>query len=106
MFDLIGRNSLPRPPNQPLNRLKVNLVAHLAAFFDPVAEVDIGEFAAFRFGDLPEDAVGAEAKGGAFGVVEGVDRRQAVFKLIHDADHAQHAVVAEFDEPGVDVALQ
>jgi hypothetical protein len=43
---------------------------------------------------------------GSVRIVEGVDRRQAVVEHIEDADHAQHAVVGEFDQAGVHPALQ
>src|SRR5258706_7078275 len=47
---------------QPFDRAELVLVAHLAALADPVAEVDVGQAAAARFVDLPEDVVGAVAR--------------------------------------------
>jgi len=97
---------LPAAVDQALHRLEADLVGHLAALGDPVAEVQVGQFERAAEVDLPQDVVGAVARADHLGVEERVDGRQAVLQFVDDAHHAQHAVVAEFDQPRVDVALQ
>src|SRR5437868_760215 len=66
---------------------EAGLVGHLGALRDPVAQIQMAELEFPGLLDLPHHAVGAEA---AFdvGVVEGVDRRQAVAQDVEDGHHA------------------
>src|SRR6185312_5024219 len=98
--------ALPLSANEALDGAELVLVAHLAALADPVAEVDIGEAAAARFLDLPEDVVGAVRGSSHEGVEERIDGGKPVGELVHDGDHPQLARLAELDEARGDVRLQ
>src|SRR6185503_4074627 len=103
---LLPGDRLPATVDQPLHRLELDLVGHLAALRDPVAEVEVGNVEPAAKLDLPQDVVGAEAGAADVGLEEGVDRGQAVLQLVHDGNHAQRAVLAELDQPRLYVALE
>jgi len=56
------RERLPRAVLQALQRLEVGLVRHLAAVFDPVAEIEIGQLQLAAQLDLPQHVERAEAR--------------------------------------------
>ena len=90
-------------------RMKVLLVAHLGAFFDPVAQVHIRQVQAAGQLDLPQDAVGAVAGLRVVGFVEGINGREALGEQVNDGDHHQSILgpgVAKFDQAGFNMAIQ
>src|SRR5215207_6739193 len=70
-FEVIFKR-LPAPVDQALHRLELNLVSHLAAEADPVAEIEIRQIESAAEVDLPEYVVSAEARGRHIGIEEGV----------------------------------
>src|SRR6185436_17729893 len=109
-YSMLARVPPPQPApgaaDEALDRLELRLVGHLRAFADPVAEVEIGQAQAPARLDLPQHVVGAEARAAPVGLVERIDRRQAVGQVIDDRHHHQLAVLAELDQARVDAALQ
>src|SRR5258705_11286988 len=75
---LLPGDRLPATVDQPLHRLELDLVGHLAALRDPVAEVEVGDIEPAAELDLPQDVGGAEAGAAYDGLEEGVDRGQSV----------------------------
>src|SRR3954468_8514606 len=100
-----GQDGATRRRRSPRS-LELRLVRHLRALADPVAEIEIGQAEALALLDLPEHVVGAEARAPAVGLVERIDRREAVGQVIDDRYHHQLACLAEFDEARIDAALQ
>src|SRR3954468_6648388 len=109
-YSMLARVAPPQPApggaDEALDRLELRLVSHLRAFADPVAQVEVRQAEAPARLDLPEYVVGAETRAAPVGLVEGVDRRQAVGQIVDDRDHHELAGVAEFDQPRIDPALQ
>jgi hypothetical protein len=97
----------PVAVNQHLGRLKSRFVVHLRAVFNPVAQVEILQIERLRLFDLPDDVVVAITCIFDAGVVEGVDRAQAIIQHVDDRDDAQRAIgLAKLHQAGVDSALQ
>lgn len=106
--DVDASKRLPEAVDQPFDRPEAGFVSHFPAFLNPVTEVEIGQAQGGASGDLPEDGVSAETGAGDAGVEKGVDGGEAVVETVDQADDAQRTAfrLAEFDQPGVDMALQ
>src|SRR4029077_3208616 len=109
-YSMLARVPPPQPApgaaDEALDRLVLRLLRHLRAFAYPVAELEVRQAQAPARLDLPEHVVGAEARAAPVGLVERVDRRQAVGQVVDDRDHHELAVLAELDQARVDAALQ
>src|SRR6476659_7219551 len=98
--------ALPLSVDQAFHRLEIDLVSHLAALRDPIAEIEVGQLETPAQLGLPQHVEGAEAAASHVGLEEGVDRRQSVLQAVDDADHRQTAVLPKFHEIRIDVALK
>src|SRR5689334_723433 len=97
---------LPALRSIAFERLEAALVGHLAAAGDPVAEIGVGQPAARRLADQPQDEVAAEAAARLLDVVEAVDRGDPVARPVDQAATDQPAAaVAQLDQVGVQRAV-
>src|SRR5438477_3889507 len=72
-FRLRARQPLPPFATQSFQRMEFGFVIHLLAAANPVAEVDVRKTTRFRFADMIDDHVGAEAAHMLAGMEEAVD---------------------------------
>src|SRR5260221_9495129 len=73
---------LPAAVYQTLYRPEIDLVGHLTALCDPVAEVQVRQVELRAQIDLPQDAERAEARAADLRIEEGVNRRHSILQLI------------------------
>src|SRR4051812_27393415 len=83
---LAAPEAAPDAAHEALDRLELRLVRHLRALADPVAQVQVRQAKAPALLDLPHHVIGAEARAAPVGLVEGVDRRQAIGQEVDDRD--------------------
>ena len=86
-----------------LQRLEADLVGHLPAGCDPIAEIDIGQAAPAGFLDQAQHDEAAQAVGRTVGIEEAVDGGEPVARPVHQAAGDERAlVIAQLEEAAVD----